>query len=292
MARVRDVTLRDGLQSLPVVLPTAAKVEVYRQLISAGIEEAQVTSFVSPKLLPQMADAEVLWEALRPLPGVKGALIVNHRGYERARAVGVDRLEMVLALSDTYNHKNNGRSQEETWAEITRMAPEARADGVRLAVVLANAWHCHFEGQTPIPNLFAWAERIVELGVPELGLADTTAAAHPDEVYRRVRAVRDRFPSLVLRVHLHERGLGVENARAVLDAGADAFDAALLGLGGSPFAGEVVGNLDLRRLHEAGLLELAPSTGLRTGPSAGPALLAAEAVLRHHLSEAGLKPTP
>jgi hydroxymethylglutaryl-CoA lyase len=269
------VTLRDGLQSLAVTLPTAAKVEVYRQLLAAGIEEAQVTSFVSPNLLPQMADAEGLWEALKPFPGTRGALIVNHKGYRRARAVGVDRLEMVLALSSVYSQNNSGRSREETWAEIAKMAAEANAEGIYLAVVFANTWHCHFEGETPVENLLYWAEQIAGLGVPELGIADTTGAARPEEVYRRVRAVRDSFPQFFLRVHLHEGGFGLENARAVQDAGADAFDAALLGLGGSPFAGEVVGNLDLRRLHEAGLIQLNPA-----------ALLRAEAVLEQHLEEA------
>jgi hydroxymethylglutaryl-CoA lyase len=278
VARVRDVTLRDGLQSLPVVVPTDAKVAVYRQLLAAGIEEAQVTSFVSPQLLPQMADAEDLWRGIKSLPGSKGALIVNLRGYRRARAVGVDQLEMVLALSGTYHQKNSGRSREETWAEITQMAADAEEEDVHLAVVLANTWYCHFEGETPLAHLLSRAEQIAGLGVAELGLADTTGAAHPDEVYRRVRAVRDRFPDFFLQVHLHEGGRGMENAQAVVDAGGDGFDAALLGLGGSPFAGELVGNLDLRRLHEAGLVQLNPS-----------GLSEAEGVLQEHLTAAGVK---
>ncbi len=273
------MTLRDGLQSLPMVLSTAAKVAVYRQLLAAGIEEAQVTSFVSPKLLPQLRDAEALWEALRPLPGNKGALIVNHKGYQRARAVGVDRLEMVLALSPTYHQKNSGRPRDETWAEITRMAAEAKAEGVHLAVVLANTWHCRFEGETPIENLLHWAERVAGLEVPELGLADTTGAARAGEVYRRVRAVRVSFPDPFLRVHLHEGGSGVENARVAVEAGVDGLDASLLGLGGSPFAGQVVGNLDLRQLHEAGLVRLKFE-----------GLLEAEAVMRRHLKEAAPSP--
>jgi hydroxymethylglutaryl-CoA lyase len=258
MARVRDVTLRDVMQSLPVVVPTAAKVELYRQLLAAGIEEAQVTSFVSPKRLPQLADAEALWDALTPLPGVKSALIANVKGYQRARAVGADRLEMVLAISPTYHKKNSGRAREETWAETAEMAPDANAAGVYLAIVLSNTWHCHFEGETPMKSLLHWVDRVAKLEVPELGLADTTGAAQPEEVYRRVRAVRNAFPHVFVRVHLHEGGAGLDNLRAALDAGADGFDAALLGLGGSPFAGEVVGNLDLRKLHEAGLVELDP----------------------------------
>lgn len=275
MARVRDVTLRDGLQSLDMVLPTDSKVEVYRHLLAAGIEEAQVTSFVSPKLLPQLADAEVLFQALRPLPGIKGALIANYKGYERARAAGVDRLEMVLAISPTYNQRNNGRSREETWTEIMAMAAEAHADGIHLAVVLSTSWYCSYEGETPIESLLYWAEQVSSLGIPELGMADTTGAAKAPEVYRRVRAVRNAFSHVFLRVHLHEGGSGLDNARAAVDAGADGVDAALLGLGGSPFAGEMVGNLDLKRLHEAGLIRLDLER-----------LLEAERVMQRHLNEA------
>ncbi len=277
MVRVRDVTLRDGLQGLSVVLPTATKVEVYQKLLGAGVEEAQVTSFVSPRRLPQLADAEALWDALRTFPGIKGALIANHKGYQRARAVGVDRLEMVLAISPTYHQRNSGCSRDETWAELVNMAAEAKDDGAYLAVVLANTWQCHFEGETPIENLLHWAERVAGLGVPELGLADTTGAARPEEVYDRVRAVRDAFSHFFLRVHLHEGGRGLENARAAHDAGTDALDAALLGLGGSPFAGEFVANLNLKQLHEAGLVKLN-----REG------ILQAEVVLQRYLKAAHL----
>lgn len=275
MPRVRDVTLRDGLQSLDMVLPTDSKVEMYRHLLAAGIEEAQVTSFVSPKLLPQLADAEALFQTLRPLPGIKGALIANYKGYERARAAGVDRLEMVLAISPTYNQRNNGRSREKTWAEIMAMAAEAHADGIHLAVVLSTSWYCVYEGETPIESLLYWAEQVSSLEISELGMADTTGAAKAPEVYRRVRAVRNAFPHIFLRVHLHEGGSGLDNAMAAVDAGADGVDAALLGLGGSPFAGEMVGNLDLKRLHEAGLIRLDLER-----------LLEAERVMLRHFNEA------
>lgn len=275
MPRVRDVTLRDGLQSLDMVLPTDSKVEMYRHLLAAGIEEAQVTSFVSPKLLPQLADAEALFQTLRPLPGIKGALIANYKGYERARAAGVDRLEMVLAISPTYNQRNNGRSREKTWTEIMAMAAEAHADGIHLAVVLSTSWYCVYEGETPIESLLYWAEQVSSLEISELGMADTTGAAKAPEVYRRVRAVRNAFSHVFLRVHLHEGGSGLDNAMAAVDAGADGVDAALLGLGGSPFAGEMVGNLDLKRLHEAGLIRLDLER-----------LLEAERVMLRHLNEA------
>ncbi|PZA05989.1 MULTISPECIES: hypothetical protein [unclassified Meiothermus] len=254
--RLRDLTLRDGLQSQAKVLPTGVKVELYRRLLAAGVREFQVTSFVSPRRLPQLADAEALWEALRPFEGIRDALIANLRGYERARAAGVGRVEMVLAISSIYHQKNTGKTQEETWREVAEVAWRAPLAGVQLSLALANAWHCSFAGETPEGEFWRWVEGAARLGVEEVGLADTTGQARPEAVYRRVRAVREAFPELTVRVHLHDAGWGLENAQAALEAGAQALDATLGGLGGSPFAGEVGGNLALERLVEAGLAGL------------------------------------
>lgn len=253
MARaLRDVTLRDGLQALPRILPTEIKVALYRRLLRAGVQAFQVASFVSPKRLPQMADAEAVWEALRPLGGVRDALILNLRGYERARALGVDRLEMVLSLSEAYERRNAGRGLEEAWGELGEVAKRAAQEGVHLEVGLAYAWG----GEASEDEVLRAAERAVGLGAGALGLADTTGRARPEAVHCLVLRVREALPHLPLRVHLHEGGLGLENARAALEAGATALDATLGGLGGSPFAGEVGGNLAWERLAEAGLAPL------------------------------------
>lgn len=253
---LKDVTLRDGLQSLPNVLATDDKVALYDLLVQAGVREAQVTSFVSPKRVPQLADADQLWLALQGKPGRRDALIANYRGFERARKLRVRRLEMVLAVSPSYQRENSNRSQEETFEEIARIVPEARREGMHLGIALSNAWHCSFEGPTSWGQLEAWLQRMNDLGVPEVVLADTTGVAEAGEVAERVAAAKAQLPEAFLRVHLHalaERGDDVEKARAAIEAGAHGLDAGLLGLGGSPFAGEVGGNIDLVKLVEADL---------------------------------------
>lgn len=253
---LKDVTLRDGLQSLPNVLSTKDKIAVYDLLVRAGIQEAQVTSFVSPKRVPQLADADELWLALQGKPGRRDALIANYRGFERALELRVKRLEMVLAVSPSYQQKNSNRSQEDTFEEIVRIVPEARREGIHLAVSLSNAWHCSFEGPTDWERLEAWLLRMRDLGVSEVVLADTTGVAQPGEVAERVAAAKAQLPETFLRVHLHaltDRGDDVEKASAAIEAGANGLDAGLLGLGGSPFAGQVGGNIDLVKLVEAGL---------------------------------------
>jgi len=253
---IRDVTLRDGLQVLPQVLPTERKAALYEALRAAGLAAFQVTSFVSPKRVPQLADAEALWRALAGRPGERDALVANLKGYERAREVGADRLELVLALSPSYHRKNSGRSQEETMDEYEVIFARARDEAVHVGVGLANAWHCTFEGATPEARVLAWGDRLYARGVRDIGLADTTGGAYPEDVEALVRKARAAWPEAVLRVHLHDAGRGVANARAALEAGADGLDVALHGIGGSPFAGEVGGNLDAMELVEAGIADL------------------------------------
>ena len=245
---IRDVTLRDGLQSQAAVLPTVRKAALYDALAEAGVEAFQITSFVSPRRVPQLADAEAVWSTLEARPGVRDALVANLRGYERAVAVGVDRVELVLALSATYHRKNSGRSREETLAEFETLIGRAERDGVHVGIGLANVWHCSYEGYLAPEVALDWGERFYALGVRDIGLADTTGAARTEDVRSLVERARRAWPDAFLRVHLHDAGRGVANAAAALEAGADALDATLGGVGGSPFAGEVGGNLDLLKV--------------------------------------------
>lgn len=253
---IRDVTLRDGLQIQPATLSTSRKVALYHELRAAGLTAFQVTSFVSPRRVPQLADAEALWRALAGSEGQRDALVANLKGYERARAIGADRLELVLALSATYHRKNSGRSQEETMSEYQTLIGRAKDDGVHVGIGLANVWHCTFEGAMPPDRVLAWGDRFYALGLRDFGLADTTGGAQPREVGAVVRRAREAWPDAFLRVHLHDAGRGVDNARAAVDAGADSLDVTLHGVGGSPFAGEVGGNLDARKLVDAGLADI------------------------------------
>ncbi|MEJ2288480.1 MAG: hypothetical protein P8Y02_07515 [Deinococcales bacterium] len=245
---IRDVTLRDGLQNQLTVLPTERKAALYDALAEAGVEAFQVTSFVSPRRVPQLADAEDVWSTLEGRPGIRDALVANLRGYERALAAGVDRVELVLALSATYHRKNSGRSREETLAEFETLIRRAERDGVHVGVGLANVWHCTYEGFLAPEVALDWGERFHMLGVRDIGLADTTGAARTEDVCSLVERARRAWPDAFLRVHLHDAGSGVASAAAELEAGADALDATLGGVGGSPFAGEVGGNLDLLKV--------------------------------------------
>lgn len=256
---LRDVTLRDGLQSLDVVLPTAEKVAVYEEIVRSGIHAAQVTSFVSPRRIPQLADAEGLWNAIRHIPSAPDALIANYRGYERARDAGVGQVEMVLSLSAKYHQNNSGRSHEETATSIERIGQERSATGIELGIALANAWHCVYEGDTPQGVVLSWIERLRVWRPRYLLLADTTGFADADQVAALVRVVHREYPDLLLGVHLHvlqERHDSVAKAAAALDAGAHFLDASLLHIGGTPFAPGVGANLNSREVVAAGLFKL------------------------------------
>jgi len=253
---IRDVTLRDGLQNQATVLSTERKAALYDALLAAGLEAFQVTSFVSPRRIPQLADAESLWSALEGRAGTRDALVANTRGYERAVAAGVGRLELVLALSETYQRENSGRTREQTMAEYEALMVRANDEGVHLGIGLANVWHCSYEGLMDPETVLAWGERLYRLGMRDIGLADTTGAAQPDDVFALVGRAKEAWPEAFLRVHLHDGGRGVANARAALAAGADGLDVTLGGLGGSPFAGDVGGNLDVMKLRDSEIATL------------------------------------
>lgn len=253
---IRDVTLRDGLQSIQNVLSTASKLEIYELIAATGVDEIQLTSFVSPKRLPQLADAEPLWLATDGLPGKRSALIANLKGFWRALEAGVTTMEMVVALSPSYHRRNSRLSQEASFDEFLQMRRLANEKGVALSIGFANSWHCSFEGPTPRARVREWVDKAVECGTVDICLSDTTGQADPNEVSALVAEVKEAHRNVFLRTHLHDGPYGVENARRAALAGADSMDATLLGLGGSPFAGEVGGNLSHRQLVDAELCSL------------------------------------
>lgn len=256
--KVRDVTLRDGLQSIQAVLSTLTKVDLYTHIHGLGVDEVQLTSFVSPKRLPQLADAEALWDSTNELPGARSALVANKMGFYRALEAGVESIEMVLALSPSYHCKNSRVTQEATYTTFRDMSRIAHYEGVALAIAFANAWHCSFEGATPRNRVREWVDRAVSDGATDLCLADTTGQAAPDDVFELISEVRSNYPQVFLRAHLHCGPNGIANAHQAALAGINAFDATVLGIGGSPFAGEVGGNLSHRQLWEIGLIDLDP----------------------------------
>lgn len=243
--RIIEVGPRDGLQMERSFVPTAVKVELLERLAASGLEEIEATSFVHPRVIPQTADAEEVMRRLRRTPGVRwSALVPNLKGAERALAVGVDELRLVVAATESYNRRNVGLSIDESAETFANIAELAAPRGAVASVAFAVALGCPLEGEVPLERLAALAARFVDLGAVAVGVADTYGLAHPVQVRAAVPALRQALGSSRLWLHLHDtRGLGLANALAALEAGADSFDTAFGGLGGTPILPGASGNV-------------------------------------------------
>lgn len=253
-ASVREMGLRDGLQSVAAIMPTATKLEWIAREAAAGVAEIEVASFVPPKLLPQMADAAEVVPAARKVPGlVVSALVPNLKGAERAAAAGAMKLNYVLSASESHNQANVRRSVADSVADFGRIVEFSRAlpaDG-RPTVVggLATAFGCTIEGAVAEDRVLALAVELVGLGADELVIADTVGYGDPAAVQRVFAAVRRELPGIPLGAHFHDtRGLGLANVVAALDAGIASFDASLGGFGGCPYAPGASGNVCMEDL--------------------------------------------
>lgn len=242
---VRDVTLRDGLQSVKTIVSAEEKLKIFRLLLDAGIPEVQLTSFVNPAKVPQLADADYVFsEAAKTVPDVN-VLAVNLKGYHRAVAAGAKSVDAVASVSETYNRKNANRSSEDSLREIEIMLEEAKRDGVTLGVALANCFHCFSEGEMQPEKVIPAVRRLLMAGAETVWICDTTGHAYPEQVDALVRRCVDEGAGEI-GLHVHDtEGRGIENALAAVERGVRRFDAALGGIGGSPFTPGVGGNLPL-----------------------------------------------
>jgi hydroxymethylglutaryl-CoA lyase len=253
-AIVREMGLRDGLQSIRTIMPTATKIEWARREAEAGVSEIEVASFVPPKLLPQMADAGDVVAAARAIPGLKvAALVPNLKGAERAVAAGAQKLNFVMSVSESHNQANVRRAVAESLADFGRIVEFARAlPGPQRPVVcagLATAFGCTIEGAVSEDRVRALALEAAALGAEEMVIADTVGYGNPAAVRRVFGAVRNELPDMPLGAHFHDtRGVGLANVVAALDAGIIRFDASLGGLGGCPYAPGASGNIVMEDL--------------------------------------------
>jgi hydroxymethylglutaryl-CoA lyase len=255
------MTLRDGLQSLPTIVSTRSKLDMYDALITAGIKDLQVTSFVNPSRVPQLGDAEALCAALFKRPERRSVLVANMRGFERAVAAGAKETEAVVSVSEVYNEKNAHRTVRQSLNEIRAMAEESIQSACTLTVGVANCYHCVFQGRIETSAVLKICNELAGYGIAQIGISDTTGYATPDRVYELSRMALAHFPQIEFGAHLHDtRGRGVANAIAALTAGITWFDAALAGLGGSPFAPGMGGNLSLETL-----VDCLAAMGIQTG---------------------------
>ncbi len=259
-----EVGPRDGLQSESEIFSTEAKLTFINKAIDAGIRRMEVTSFVHPKKVPQMADAE---DVVRGLPDRDDftaiGLVLNKRGFDRARDVQIDEIGMAVIASETYNQRNNGTSTQGSIDAWLEMSAEARKEGMRANVMVSSAFGCPFEGEVALAHVLEIVKQIIEGEPVELGFADSIGVGVPPQVTEMIGAVREIAPELPLRFHFHNtRNTGLANAMAAVNAGVDSLDASIAGIGGCPFAPAATGNIPTDDL-----LYMLDRSGVETGVS-------------------------
>lgn len=261
--KIYEVGPRDGLQNEAKPVNTSQKNHLIDSLVAAGLQHIELTSFVHPKAVPQMADADnVSLRAHEAYPGIDFVgLVFNQRGYDRAIAAGCKSMAFGVSVSETFS-QNNTRMSSQQALEITRdLVAQAKRDGIWARVYVMTAWVCPFEGPTNPHKTTAVAEKIWELGVDELAIADTIGHANPLEVGRLMESLGRRLDMSKLAVHLHDtQALGLANATTAIQAGVRIIDSSVGGLGGCPFAPGAAGNLATEDL-----VFMAYKMGLGTG---------------------------
>lgn len=251
---LQEVGTRDGLQAEEAFVPTADKVALVDALSDAGLAKIEVTSFVSPKAIPALRDAEQVLREIRRRPGVVySALVPNVRGAERAVESRADELNLVMSASESHNLANLRMTRAQSFASLAEVAAIGRGAGVAVNVSLSCSFGCPMEGDVPAATVLDWCRLYVEeLGAHGVTLCDTTGMAYPTQVAELTDAFRARWPDTELTLHFHNtRGMGLANVLAAIDAGADRFDASFGGIGGCPYAPGASGNVCTEEIAHA-----------------------------------------
>lgn len=260
---VREVGPRDGIQSERAILPTAKKIELIDALSRCGLPRIEAVSFVSPKAVPQMADALDVWNGIERNPDVfYSALVPNRKGAQTAAEAGVDGMQVFIAATDSYNLKNVRKTVQESLPDVQEVASTARSAGVPVEATISTAFGCPYEGDVDPQRVARLSASIADMGVEAISYGDTTGMATPRRVRAVVTAVREAVPNLRLNMHFHDtRGTGLANVVAALNLGIDYFDASIGGMGGSPFAAGATGNVATEDLIHM-LIDMEIDTGV------------------------------
>ena len=245
--RVREVGPRDGIQSEKAEIATEDKVRLIEALATAGIKYIEAVSFVSPKAVPQMADAAEVWARVKAnrVEGVfYSALVPNAKGAALAAEAGVDGLQVFLAASDGYNMKNVGKTVEESLTDVEAVAGVAGEAGLPVEGTISSSFGDAYEGDVAPDRVVEVSKKMAALGITAISYGDTTGMATPRGISEVVEAVRTSLPEVDINLHLHDtRGTGLANVLAGLQLGVDYFDSSIGGMGGSPFASGATGNV-------------------------------------------------
>jgi len=243
--RIVEVGPRDGLQNEKTIIPAADKIALIDRLSATGLRSIEATSFVSPKWVPQLADAAEVYAGIRKAPGVAYPVLVpNLQGYERARAVGATEVAVFSAASEAFNRKNINASIDESIERFLPVLERARHDGVNVRGYVSTVLGCPYQGDVPLADVVRVARRLHEAGCYEVSLGDTIGIGTPGKARAMLRAVAAEVPMAALAVHFHDtRGQALANILACLDEGVAVVDAAVSGTGGCPYAPGASGNV-------------------------------------------------
>ena len=290
--RIVEVGPRDGLQNEKTIIATADKIALIDRLSATGLRSIEATSFVSPKWVPQLADAAEVYSDIHKQPGVSYPVLVpNEQGYERARAVGVEEIAVFTAASEAFNQRNINASIDESLARFAPVMERAKADGVKVRGYVSTVLGCPYQGEVPLADVVRVARALHAMGCYEVSLGDTIGVGTPGKARAMLKAVAAEVPMSALAVHFHDTyGQALSNILACLEEGVAVVDSAVSGTGGCPYAKGASGNvasedvvymlhglgigtgIDLDRLAETGRW-LAALLGRETGSKAGKALL-------------------
>ncbi|WP_027080188.1 hydroxymethylglutaryl-CoA lyase [Luteimonas mephitis] len=243
--RIVEVGPRDGLQNEKTIIPTAAKIELVDRLSATGLQTIEATSFVSPKWVPQLADAAEVYAGIRRRPGVRYPVLVpNEQGYERARAAGADEIAVFTAASEAFNKANINATIDESLARFAPVLARAKADGIPVRGYVSTVLGCPYQGEVPVADVVRVARALHDMGCYEVSLGDTIGVGTPGKARAMLRAVAEAVPMPALAVHFHDTyGQALANILACLEEGVAVVDAAVSGTGGCPYAKGATGNV-------------------------------------------------
>ena len=243
--RIVEVGARDGLQNEKTIVPTAVKVELIDRLSDSGLVTIEATSFVSPKWVPQLADAADVYTAIRKKRGVRYPVLVpNLQGYERARAVGATEVAVFAAASEAFSRKNINASIDESIERFMPVLEQAKLDKVAVRGYVSTVLGCPYQGEVPVADVVRVARRLHDLGCYEISLGDTIGVGTPAKARAMLAAVAEQVPMPALAVHFHDtRGQALANILACLELGVAVIDASVSGAGGCPYARGATGNV-------------------------------------------------
>ncbi|OLN23053.1 hydroxymethylglutaryl-CoA lyase [Domibacillus antri] len=262
-AVICEVAPRDGFQAEHDWIPTETKIDIIRKLANTGVKSMEITSFVHPKAIPQLKDAEEVVSRTQDLTDLTfRALVPNARGAQRAIDVGINKLKLMLSATDSHSLSNANATVEKAQNALEPIIDLASKHNVKVGGSISVAFGCPYEGIVPVERLATILDRYSKMGIDEVSLADTTGMANPRQVYKYLGELKEQFPAMTFSMHLHNtRGMAFASAVAALQQGVIHFDSSVAGLGGCPYAPGATGNIATEDLIH-GFEEMGIETGI------------------------------